>query len=210
MSSSRLSLQHSCCVPLLNYRLCTNRPTDLHACTGSLYRLHDGHTVPLSLPGSMDPTFDLLNSPSTAFPQTRQGSLAVSGSSTTDTSSSAGTAVAAPLSGRAATSSPSSGQLATFLAPENACHCCPVCLSPQAAQQAGSSPVGSQRGTVIQRQRVASRTFATCCAVDNPADAHFMAMAAKLVYEDPRVIADCLEHRCCCCKIAIGLESILS
>ena len=32
--------------------------------------------------------------------------------------------------------------------------------------------------------------------VDCPLHAHFMAVAAKLVYEAPEIVADCLEHRC--------------
>ncbi|CAK0782345.1 hypothetical protein CVIRNUC_005640 [Coccomyxa viridis] len=163
--------------------------------TGSLHRLRDGRTVPLSLPGSMDPTFDMPHSPCTAFPQTQRSNLVVSGSSSTGIPGSAGLAVAALPSGGAATSSPKSEQSNILSAPEHVRHCCPVCPSPQAARQAGSSSGASPSGAYIRQECVMARASAACCPVDSAADAHFMAMAAKLIYEDPRVIADCLEHR---------------
>ena len=181
-------------------RLRASRLTDVHACIGSLYRLRDGRTVPLSLPGSMDPTFDLsLHSSSTAFPQARQSNLTVSGSSSTGCLSNFGSsAIESPSNGKVAPLSLSSRQSNTLLVAENVHHCCPVCPSPRAALRADSSPAASQSGAGMCQQRAAVSTSGARCAVDNSADAHFMAMAAKLIYEDPRVIADCLEHRCSC------------
>ena len=137
----------------------------------------------------MDPTFDLPHSPSTTFPQARQEALASkTRSNRLDLSSIASLDVATPPIGSAAASSLSSGQLNALLATEDARYCCSACPAQQPARQAGSSPATSQ----------STCTAAAPCPVDSPADAHFMAMTAKLIYEDPRVIADCLEHRCCC------------
>ena len=178
--------------------VCASQMTYFHTCTGSLHRLRDGRTVLLSLPGSMDPPFDMPHSPCTAFPQTQRSNLVVSGSSSTGIPGSAGLAVAALPSGGAATSSPKSEQSNILSAPEHVRHCCPVCPSPQAARQAGSSSGASPSGAYIRQECVMARASAACCPVDSAADAHFMAMAAKLIYEDPRVIADWLEHRCSC------------
>ena len=59
--------------------------------------------------------------------------------------------------------------------------------------------IGSSASLLTSGNRTSSRGMSVPALelpVDCPLNAHFMAMAAKLIYEAPEIVADCLEHRC--------------
>lgn len=161
---------------------------------GTWYRLHDGQRLPLSLPGSLDPILSLPYSPSASFPQAPGKTSAeaqdfcYAGASSCVRQSGADIDVSGlPFLGRCQLSSPPDYTSKGF---EDGCTASTASqhIEQHCSVSVDSCNMGSNGCSNTQPAGIE-------CPVDCPLNAHFMAMAAKLMYEDPCVIADCLEHR---------------
>lgn len=211
--------------PMLRERVHTvfSNHDSSNVCTtaGSLYRLHNGQETALSVPGCLDPGFSLPYSPSFGFPQISPHTDAAppptftqviydcsnlhcgeQGSQLTQQSSSGGV--------HTNKFSLSHHQSAQHTAQLNRLGdgTRPVSRASSAASSLSSSNSNFSGGMRIP---------AVDGQMDCPLNAHFMAMAAKLIYEAPEIVADCLEHRCCAqslfrdvtaafCKLCVSLQ----
>ena len=174
---------------------------------GNLYELHDGRMLPISMPGCLGPDLDLPYDPSTSFPEVplEEGS----GNSSTSArhipedncSIPAGITACDQLCDRHGQHDRQHASNAVL----NALHAQPVQLpihthSPSQTMGISTIAMSCDAGNICTFNITAQSTNSAAAAfsigpVDTPLNAHFMAMAAKLVYEDPQIIADCLEHR---------------
>jgi hypothetical protein len=161
------------------------------------------------MPGCLGPDLDLPYDPSTSFPEAPSGKG--SGNSSTPARHSSGhNCQCYTTAGMTACDQPCDGhglhdrQHASD-AVLKALHARPVQLpghTHSPSQTMGFSTIALSCDTgnrctfnmTAQSSNSAAAAFSTG-PVDTPLNAHFMATAAKLVYEDPQIIADCLEHR---------------
>lgn len=157
------------------------------------------------MPGCLGPDLDLPYNPSTSFPEAPSGnrnpSTSARRSSEHNCSISAGiTTCDQPCDGHRQ----HDRQHASDAVPK-ALHALPVQLpirTHSLSQSTGISTTaiscyagnGCTFNITAQSTNSAAAESSTG-PVDTPLNAHFMAMAAKLIYEDPQIIADCLEHR---------------
>jgi hypothetical protein len=174
---------------------------------GTLYELHDGEKLPFSMPGSLGPDLGLPYNASSSFPEALSGEGPGSHSTCGERSSGhTCPASAANTTHKQACSErwQPDRQHESDEVPE-APHAwalkCPVCThSPSRSSEFGTIALSCDAGsacifsiTAVSNDRAAAAF--SISSVDTPLNVHFMAMAAKLIYEDPRIVADCLEHR---------------
>ena len=172
--------------------------------------MHDGRQVPLSLPGGLDAEFDLPYSPTCSFLESSLDPCAASGTSTAHQPACSrqldvqqGELLSLQVDKQRCDSLPSDsnhGQLHTSNA-------FPASRGPAQLHSHHDSlaSADSDIAHAFSRYQPAvgggdecekgSRAHASESLVDSPVNAHFMAMAAKLIYERPEIIADCLQYR---------------
>jgi len=177
---------------------------------GSLYRMHDGRQLPLSLPGGLDAEFDLPYSPTCSFPEQSLDPCAASGTST------------AHQSACSREIAVQQGKLLSLQMDMQQCDSLPsdsndgqLHASNTSPESRGPAQLCSHHDSLATADSDIANTFSRCqpavgdggecgigtgahaseLSVDSPMNAHFMAMAAKLIYERPEIIADCLQHR---------------
>ena len=165
---------------------------------GSLYRLHNGQEMALSIPGCLDPSLDLPYSPASSFPQKSPEPRA-----NVATRSSQAARHCSDLSCKAHDVSLSWQSSSNRLHASSAIHTRHQSSKHEAESSRlfdGSSAAssGSSASVSVSNSSSSSSTGTTVPEnkVDSPLNAHFMAMAAKLSYEDPEIVTDCLQHRC--------------
>ena len=162
---------------------------------GSLYRLRDGQELALSVPGCLDPCFELPYSPTSDFPEIASDTHAPMPTHSTRKRSDP-----PPIMNDASLSWPSSSNQLHNRSASPAHH--------QSAQNeaeinrlvdgalAENSGSFGASVTTSNSNSVDIRGPTVEVQVDRPVNAHFMAVAAKLIYEAPEIVTDCLEHRC--------------
>ena len=171
---------------------------------GSLYRLSNGQDMALSIPGCLDPNLDLPYSPASSFPQESADPREVVTPRSSQT--------VCLCSDR---SSEAHDDSLSWQSSSSGLHTCASPTHRQTAKQmheAESSRLvdgtlaGSSSSSASSVSSSSSNSSSVCTRVpekkvDCPLNAHFMAMAAKLIYEAPEIVADCLQYRfaqCAC------------
>lgn len=174
-----------------------------HVCTDSAYELPSGERVPFSILGSMSTDLSVPYSPAD-FPF--DSSAAASGACCSPQ----------PITHAAALLAVQQSNTSTAAVPAGAeCDACRAETSVKlnkaqqaAASDAESTPLFQQVCAACELgcstdddgaagEELSSREHHTTAAdVDCPRNAHFLAMCAKLIYEDERIVRDVIENRC--------------